>query len=277
VDAHFVFNYTKNIMDFAVLDQSDTALFVDGTTGKVTIEDTLNLNGLLQDNLNNTGTTGDVLTRTTSGVEWSSGARSDSDWIVTSPDMYSGVLGLVGIGTDSPDAKLHIETSSSDGLLVEPSSASEGQTPSIGFRAGESTSHRDITMDALNGILRVRSNPHGGGSGYDLFMVDAVDASLPTDRAIIGFGSAGSIKAGLGITSSTAGHLTFYAGSAVNEVMRVEYTGDVGIGTETPDEKLDVEGNIDVNNNEMKNMRLENRTDDPASPSVGRIWIRTDL
>lgn len=53
--------------------------------------------------------------------------------------------------------------------------------------------------------------------------------------------------------------------------------GKIGIGTTTPTETLDVEGNIDLNGNQLKNMVIENRTSDPASPAVGQIWLRTDL
>ena len=34
---------------------------------------------------------------------------------------------------------------------------------------------------------------------------------------------------------------------------------------------------IDVQDKEMKNMRIENRTSDPSSPTIGRIWLRSDL
>jgi hypothetical protein len=53
--------------------------------------------------------------------------------------------------------------------------------------------------------------------------------------------------------------------------------GNVGIGTTDPSEKLDVEGNLDMNQNQVKNFRIENRTSDPASPAIGQMWIRTDL
>jgi hypothetical protein len=59
--------------------------------------------------------------------------------------------------------------------------------------------------------------------------------------------------------------------------MIIQSTGNVGIGTLTPTEKLDLEGNLEMNKNQIKNMRIENRTSDPASPAVGQIWMRTDL
>ena len=59
--------------------------------------------------------------------------------------------------------------------------------------------------------------------------------------------------------------------------MVIKNSGNVGIGTTDPTEKLDVEGNLDMNQHQIKNMVIENRTSDPASPAVGQIWMRTDL
>jgi hypothetical protein len=41
--------------------------------------------------------------------------------------------------------------------------------------------------------------------------------------------------------------------------------------------ELKTASDIDVQDKEIKNMRIENRTSDPSSPTVGEIWIRTDL
>jgi hypothetical protein len=40
---------------------------------------------------------------------------------------------------------------------------------------------------------------------------------------------------------------------------------------------LTVNGNIDFNENQALEMRLENRSSDPSGPSTGQIWLRTDL
>lgn len=35
-------------------------------------------------------------------------------------------------------------------------------------------------------------------------------------------------------------------------------------------------GTLDVNNQQLSNLRLENRTADPTPANIGRIWYRTD-
>ncbi len=69
--------------------------------------------------------------------------------------------------------------------------------------------------------------------------------------------------------------LRFISGSI--EHFRIASDGNIGIGISTPNEKLDINGNLDMNGNQIKNMVIENRTSDPSSPAVGQIWIRTDL
>lgn len=34
---------------------------------------------------------------------------------------------------------------------------------------------------------------------------------------------------------------------------------------------------VDFNGQQATNLRIENRTSDPASPAVGQMWVRTDL
>lgn len=40
---------------------------------------------------------------------------------------------------------------------------------------------------------------------------------------------------------------------------------------------IEANGGIDMQGNQLKSFRIENRTSDPASPAVGQMWIRTDL
>jgi hypothetical protein len=40
---------------------------------------------------------------------------------------------------------------------------------------------------------------------------------------------------------------------------------------------IDADGDLDLNDNEAKNFRIENRQSDPANAATGRIWYRTDI
>ncbi len=65
----------------------------------------------------------------------SSTGAADTDWIITGDDMHAGVPGKVGVGTDAPLAKLHVERQDlmlipeallNDDLVVEDSDAGVG-------------------------------------------------------------------------------------------------------------------------------------------------------
>jgi hypothetical protein len=60
------------------------------------------------------------------------------------------------------------------------------------------------------------------------------------------------------------------------------YVESVAAGTNnyaiyTNDGQVRFGDNMDLTNHEALNFRIENRTSDPGSPTVGQIWLRTDL
>lgn len=56
-----------------------------------------------------------------------------------------------------------------------------------------------------------------------------------------------------------------------------------GSGSNTPDFRIDengntvIQGNLDVQQNEIKQLVIDQKSSDPNSPAVGQIWYRTDL
>jgi len=123
-------------------------------------------------------------------------SMADGDWVVDGGNLYSAVAGSVGIGTDSPETKLHIYQVASNLLTIENPSGSafinikggsEAGTNGINFRIGSTS---DWKIQNL---------------WHDLYIYDS-------------YGSAHDV-------------MHFQSG-----------TGNVGIGTDDPTEKLVVWG-----------------------------------
>lgn len=123
--------------------------------------------------------------------------------------------GNVGIGTASPEGKLHIETSANRGVVL-------------------------YTPTAAAGI----SDFATGGIGWSFSRPD--DGSFT--ESIYSYNSTGAAKNNLAISSRS--DIVFTAGnsgpSGAPERLRISETGNVGIGTMSPGTKLHVENNGNV-------------------------------
>jgi hypothetical protein len=151
---------------------------------------------------------------------------------------YLNSLGNLGIGTETPLARLHVYSDPAAALSLQ------GNDGWIGMNLLDGNSDQVAVFgfqNCGNGIrsLDLLNNKHRGMISFFIY-----DSTLTWPQP---------------------------------SKMVIDSLGRVGIGTTNPAEKLDVEGNLDMNQNQVKNMRIENRTSDPASPAVGQIWIRTDL
>ena len=197
----------------------------------------------------------------------------------TAPNYFAG---SVGIGTDSPGTKLEIagtgspairikdldgtsqfgQIVSNNGLLII-ESRNENSDGQIVFRGRDNTDTNEYgRFDEVGrfgvGVQNPNSNLHvkGGSESTDNLLLTlqsngvANDGSLSTGLRLINSTSNTSVH-GADIrairTSSTTADLTFslYNGSTPQEErLRITSDGNVGIGTNNPEYKLQVEGDI---------------------------------
>ena len=127
-------------------------------------------------------------------------AMSDGDWIVDGTNMYSGVTGNVGIGTDSPVKELHVDGSA----LIS----------SHGDNHGVEISVVDAPLSISHNTLIGRT----GGSGTGIF--------------------SGGGNLLLQPRGSMSGRGIYFLDGDGDINVCIKDGGDVGIGTTSPDAKL---------------------------------------
>lgn len=133
---------------------------------------------------------------------------SDGDWTTNGNDIYPAVSGNVGIGTSTPESLLTVRasgnTESTPVVLRKDGISNTGNTIGLGFTI-------ETGQNLPKSILAFeRTNSDARGAFHFLLNTNA-DAS--------------------GATLADA-------------VMTVKHTGNVGVGTTTPSDKLDVQGSI---------------------------------
>ena len=140
--------------------------------------------------------------------------------------------GNVGIGTSSPGANLHIESSSGEtGTLIKTTASDTG----------------------VNLTLNGNKTSNTGGIGSIQFQNSG--------------DSVGMIRS-FRESANDAGGLSFWTqatGGSNSERMRIDSSGNVGIGTSSPQEKLDIDGNIAISGNTL----FEEVTSGAGMPSSG--------
>jgi hypothetical protein len=152
--------------------------------------------------------------------------------------------GNVGIGTTSPTHLLHLTRSANDnltGMFVQNDNAGGSAQSRIDFGPDWSTRFGSLIYD--NTLNRVNL---GGGSGATGGMI--IDGGAPS--APIAFQTNGA------------------------ERMRINGSGNVGIGISSPSEKLEVAGNIKIGNT-----TIHSGTGSPegtVTGNVGDLYLRTD-
>jgi hypothetical protein len=182
--------------------------------------------------------------------------------------------GNVGIGTSSPSTLLHVSGSSTSALARIASTAS-GATTFDGSGAG-----LELTCFGANATSKYTPAIKFGSTDVDFTTTNPK------------FGAAITAEATSGYTSDTSGGMTlgFWTspnnpgtGNGLVQRMTVTNAGNVGIGTTSPNEALEVEGNIHVSGadrsifNRSNNALTfgTNNTERARIDSAGRVLIGT--
>lgn len=212
------------------------------------------------------------------GSNWITVAE-DSDWTKSGSNQYSAVSGNVGVGIANPSSKLHVmgdlQIGGSDTGLIRFRNQADNDHASLGIlngglvlsahSAANAATHEHLFIansgNVGMGTIVPLGNLHLSSSEGDtkLILEADTDDDNEDDNPIIVFKQDGGIEESaieqthnelhIKNSISSGGGLVFDVGDTngyenATEAMRIVPTGKVGVGTASPTEKLDIQGNV---------------------------------
>ena len=218
-----------------------------------------------------------ALTFTTAGRQWATGALTTQREVLITAPTYSFVgastvtnaatLGIAG----APIASTNATLTNSHALLIQAGAVGASTTNSYGLtvnaqtgatnnyaaafmggRVGIGTTAPATTLD-VNGVATIRSNIQSGSSASQFVILSGTSAT--TGAYLIANGSTyGTAPGNMYLTTFNTGsnipaiYFRSSDGSTVTNDMVISQ-GNVGIGTTSPSQKLEVNGNISLTGN----------------------------
>ncbi len=234
------------------------------------------------------------------------GLKNSTSWNRSGTDVFLANIGdNVGIGTTTPESVLHIigGGSLSGSLMMSNLDNAagiilEGIRPGIRFNETDSIDV-NFQMDPIAGIMRFGVNNDAFGSFVPIMSLDLnnqrVGIGTPSPeqildvaggwieidnaKALLGEDSGGVGRGLIGIEStddviigsSNLDSIRFDVAGVADAMFIEETSGEVGIGTDSPDAKLEIEDGI--NNSFAVAVRISNKiADDATGESVGILF-----
>ena len=235
---------------------------------KLHIAGNLRLENQLYDSTNSQGSVSDVLTKVAAGTEW----KSISD--LPADDRYVDVTG------DTMSGNLTIETGTVSQLIVSSDIDDDANVTIQGDPAG---GYIELTNDSGTSTAKINNNT---GSSYILGNLGVGTNSPGQKLDVNGNVNVGGSFSGtiyfatsttgpkiVGTNPSLGGQLDLYTGGSTR--LRIDSSGNVGIGTTSPGYKLDVNGEARIGSISRESTRLliqaENTDGAPATTTEIRM------
>ena len=242
---------------------SPDALLDIGTNNIITLDDTGSSTGFVGFGAYNNGTTniaqgfsyygfGLEIDRPNQNISFNSYASSG----VTTGGTNILVLkrdGNVGIGTDSPDTKLTVSgeilsENSNGGYFISTRVPSGSSRPTLNFYGtaldiNYATGYAGVGASTAVSILT--NGNVGIGTTTPSTILDVGDGQISGVDVLYGDSSNSLLLAGYDKNSLASSFIGFYTanGTSSGERMRIDASGNVGIGTATPSSNLEIVGN----------------------------------